>query len=113
MRKKGLSYGITILFVMFFAITLGNNYVLGAESRTLVVDGSTTVFPIASAASDFYMDANPDDTITVTGTGSGTGGSFSVPQSQLVNTIAIKIMTINVFKNFCFIMYFFLFIVDY
>ncbi|MHA1855940.1 MAG: phosphate ABC transporter substrate-binding protein [Promethearchaeota archaeon] len=73
MRKKGLSYGITILFVMFFALTLGNNYVLGAESRTLVVDGSTTVFPIASAASDFYMDANPDDTITVTGTGSGTG----------------------------------------
>ncbi len=73
MRKNVFSYGITILFVMFFALTLSNNYALGAESRTLVVDGSTTVFPIASAASDFYMDANPDDTITVTGTGSGTG----------------------------------------
>lgn len=73
MRKNVFSYGITILFVMFFALTLGNNYALGADSRTLVVDGSTTVFPIASAASDFYMDVNLDDTITVTGTGSGTG----------------------------------------
>ena len=73
MRKKGLSYGITIIFVIFFALTLGNNYASGADSCTLVVDGSTTVFPIASAASDFYMDAHPDDTITVTGTGSGTG----------------------------------------
>jgi len=73
MRKNVFSYGITIIFVMFFALTLGNNYALGAESRTLVVDGSTTVFPIASAASDFYMDVNLDDTITVTGTGSGTG----------------------------------------
>jgi len=72
MRKKGFSYGITILFVMFFALILGNN-AMGAESRTIVVDGSTTVFPIASVASDFYMDVNLDDTITVTATGSGTG----------------------------------------
>ena len=72
MRKKGFSYGITILFVMFFAFILGNN-AMGAESRTIVVDGSTTVFPIASVASDFYMDVNLDDTITVTATGSGTG----------------------------------------
>jgi len=77
MKKNQLSYRITILFVMIFALTLtlGNNFATGAESesRTVVVDGSTTVFPIASAASDFYMDTHPDDTIMVTGTGSGTG----------------------------------------
>ncbi|MHA1745945.1 MAG: phosphate ABC transporter substrate-binding protein [Promethearchaeota archaeon] len=79
MKKNQLSYRVTIVFVTLFALTmtmtLGNNFAAGAEAetRTVVVDGSTTVFPIASAASDFYMDTHPDDTITVTGTGSGTG----------------------------------------
>jgi len=73
MKKTGLTYGITILIVSMIALNIGLNFALGADYRTLIVDGSTTVFPIVSSASDYYMDSNKDDEITVTGSGSGTG----------------------------------------
>ena len=41
--------------------------------QTLVIDGSTTVFPIAQAAADNYMDQYSDVDIQVTGTGSSNG----------------------------------------
>lgn len=40
---------------------------------TLVVKGSTTVFPIAQAAAHIYMEKHPGINITVSGTGSGDG----------------------------------------
>ena len=42
-------------------------------SGTLKVSGSTTVLPIAQAAADAYMKANPNVNIQVTGGGSGVG----------------------------------------
>jgi len=42
-------------------------------SGTIAIAGSTTVQPIASAAADAFMAANPNVTVTVQGGGSGTG----------------------------------------
>jgi len=42
-------------------------------SQNLVIQGSTTVLPIAQAAAEAYMEINKDADITVRGGGSGTG----------------------------------------
>ena len=41
--------------------------------KTLVIDGSTTVFPIVQAEAESYMDQHSDVDIQVTGTGSSNG----------------------------------------
>jgi phosphate transport system substrate-binding protein len=46
---------------------------LFAASKTLVLEGSTTVLPIAQSAAESFMDANADAKITVRGGGSGVG----------------------------------------
>ena len=52
--------------------------VLGALScafaeENIVIDGSTTVGPIAKAFADFYKETNPDVNITISESGSGNG----------------------------------------
>ncbi|MHA2002002.1 MAG: phosphate ABC transporter substrate-binding protein [Promethearchaeota archaeon] len=74
---KKFSYIASATFLIV-AIMLGNNLVGAVSPRSsatnsLVVDGSTTVFPIGSAAAEIFMDLYPDYEISVTGTGSGTG----------------------------------------
>jgi phosphate transport system substrate-binding protein len=44
-----------------------------ADETTIVLDGSTTVGPIAKAFAEFYMEQNPDVNITVSESGSGNG----------------------------------------
>jgi len=46
----------------------------GAASGAVVIDGSSTVEPLSSAAAELFMEENPDANVTV-GT-SGTGGGF-------------------------------------
>lgn len=46
----------------------------GAVSGAVVIDGSSTVEPLSSAAAELFMEENPDANVTV-GT-SGTGGGF-------------------------------------
>lgn len=43
------------------------------EIQTLIIDGSTTVFPIAQAAADAYMNQHSNVDIQVSGTGSSNG----------------------------------------
>jgi phosphate transport system substrate-binding protein len=45
--------------------------VSGAEK--VVMDGSTTVYPVAKAFAGYYMAKHPDVNVTVSGTGSGNG----------------------------------------
>jgi phosphate transport system substrate-binding protein len=49
--------------------------VLGADTarKSIVVDGSTTVGPIAKAFAEYYMKENPSVTISVSESGSGNG----------------------------------------
>jgi phosphate transport system substrate-binding protein len=44
-----------------------------AAQEKIVIDGSTTVGPIAKAFAEYYMAANPDINITVSESGSGNG----------------------------------------
>ncbi|HID93006.1 MAG TPA: phosphate ABC transporter substrate-binding protein, partial [bacterium (Candidatus Stahlbacteria)] len=44
-----------------------------AESKRLVIQGSTTVLPIAQKAAEVFMQKNPQADISVRGGGSGTG----------------------------------------
>ncbi|VGO11662.1 Phosphate-binding protein PstS [Pontiella desulfatans] len=49
----------------------------GAADK-IVIDGSTTVGPIAKAFAEYYMSANPDVNITVSESGSGNGAKGMV-----------------------------------
>jgi len=45
----------------------------GVDKRKVIIEGSTTVLPIAQAAAETFMRQNPDTDITVRGGGSGVG----------------------------------------
>jgi phosphate transport system substrate-binding protein len=51
---------------------------LAAESRRIIIDGSTTVGPIAKAFAEYYMAKYPDVNITVSESGSGNGAKSLV-----------------------------------
>lgn len=58
---------LMISLVLMFSVTLVN-----AEEK-IVIDGSTTVGPIAKAFAEYYMGINKDVNITVSESGSGNG----------------------------------------
>ena len=63
---------LTVLFM--FLILLGqSSFVFAGNGNTIVIDGSTTVGPIAKAFAEYYMNINPDVKITVSESGSGNG----------------------------------------
>jgi phosphate transport system substrate-binding protein len=53
---------------------------LSAESNRIVIDGSTTVGPIAKAFAEYYMSRHPDVNITVSESGSGNGAKSLINQ---------------------------------
>jgi phosphate transport system substrate-binding protein len=59
-----------ILFVGILSGCIGGD---NQDTQTLIIGGSTTVFPITQAAADAYMDANQNVDIQVSGTGSSNG----------------------------------------
>jgi len=60
----------------------------GAESDALVVDGSTTVGPIAKAFAEYYMGKHPGVNITVSESGSGNGAKSLINASCDVATMS-------------------------
>lgn len=62
---------MTWLVVALFAGSLAGAEALAGE--TIVIDGSTTVGPIAKAFAEYYMSLYPDINITVSESGSGNG----------------------------------------
>lgn len=67
MKKIGLSAAVIA------AITL-----TASAEQKIVIDGSTTVGPIAKAFAEYYMAAHPDVNITVSESGSGNGAKSIV-----------------------------------
>ena len=68
-------------------VSLGVCWAAVAQER-IVVDGSTTVGPIAKAFAEHYMQKNPDATLTVSESGSGNGA-----KSLINKTCQIAIMS--------------------
>lgn len=56
--------------VAMWGLSAGSTF---ADENTIVVDGSTTVGPIAKAFAEYYMRQNPGVNITVSESGSGNG----------------------------------------
>jgi phosphate transport system substrate-binding protein len=73
-----------ILFISFLSLSLiGTGIAFG---ETIVIKGSTTVLPVAQAASEAFMAANPGVNISISGGGSGNGIKALVDKStQIAN----------------------------
>ena len=70
-KKNKITLVATMLVILGVAIFSG---CIGSDQgTTLVIDGSTTVFPIAQAEAERYRDQHSDVDIQVTGTGSANG----------------------------------------
>jgi phosphate transport system substrate-binding protein len=77
------------LAIIALALPLGqisNTY--AAEKTTIVIDGSTTVGPIAKAFAEYYMLKNPDVNITVSESGSGNGAKSLINGSCQIATMS-------------------------
>ena len=61
---------------------------MAGESNQIVVDGSTTVGPIAKAFAEYYMGKNPDVNISVSESGSGNGAKSLVNAACDVATMS-------------------------
>ena len=71
---KNAIKGLVVLGLVFgFALTgyAGGPY--GVDKRKVIIEGSTTVLPIAQAAAEAFMRQNQDTEIVVRGGGSGVG----------------------------------------
>lgn len=66
------TFGAVALLVVAAAVLAGCTGASG-DVRTLTVNGSTTVFPIAQKAAEAFMDKNSDADIQVSAGGSGVG----------------------------------------
>ena len=66
-----------IVFLVSAALGMVSPVAMAAEAR-IVVDGSTTVGPIAKAFAEYYMSKHPDVNITVSESGSGNGAKSLV-----------------------------------
>jgi phosphate transport system substrate-binding protein len=63
---------------------------LAADDKEIVVDGSTTVGPIAKAFAEYYMDKHPDVNITVSESGSGNGAKSLINSACQIATLSRK-----------------------
>ncbi len=61
---------ILMIALVFFAAGCGGN---ANSEESIILNGSTTVFPIAQRAAEEFMDAHSDINVSVRGTGSGNG----------------------------------------
>jgi phosphate transport system substrate-binding protein len=82
----------TLLFIGLAAAFLG-----AADANKIVVDGSTTVGPIAKAFAEYYMKLNPGVNITVSESGSGNGAKSLVNQSCQVATMS-RLLKLNEYE---------------
>ncbi len=70
---------LIVMAILTFVSVAGSND-LSAESHKIVIDGSTTVGPIAKAFAEYYMSKHPDVNITVSESGSGNGAKSLINQ---------------------------------
>lgn len=86
--KKTTVKVIRILVLMVFMVGVNLLDAAGASNQKIVVDGSTTVGPIAKAFAEFYMKSNPGVNITVSESGSGNGAKSLINGSCQVATMS-------------------------
>jgi len=60
-----------------------------------VVEGSTTVLPIAQKAAEVYMDQNPGTNISVRGGGSGVGIASLLDKTAILLVLLVRLRIRN------------------
>jgi phosphate transport system substrate-binding protein len=78
MMRNLKSFLTCLIAVAAVASFVGQSGAVAAETTKVVMDGSTTVYPIAKAFAGFYMAKHPNVDVTVSGTGSGNGAASLV-----------------------------------
>ncbi len=81
-----------ILIAGLMALSLTAAQAAG-DPKKIVVDGSTTVGPIAKAFAEYYMKAHPDVNITVSESGSGNGAKGIINGACDVGTLSRAMKT--------------------
>ncbi len=85
-EKKIMKNVLAILSIICF---LGAGWLTGADKgEKIVIDGSTTVGPIAKAFAEYYMKMNPGVNITVSESGSGNGAKALINGSCQIATMS-------------------------
>ncbi len=74
-----LNITLAVLAIVSF-VAAGGPADLSAESNSIIIDGSTTVGPLAKAFAEYYMAKHPDVNITVSESGSGNGAKSLINQ---------------------------------
>jgi phosphate transport system substrate-binding protein len=69
-------------------VGMGAGIVVAADANKIVVDGSTTVGPIAKAFAEYYMGKHPEVNITVSESGSGNGAKSLINAACDVATMS-------------------------
>jgi phosphate transport system substrate-binding protein len=83
---------VTTLVVLIFAFVIVHIPVAGfAAGIAFTIKGSTTVLPIAQAASEIFMEQNPSIKISVQGGGSGVGIASLLDKTTDIATSSRKI----------------------
>jgi len=78
-----------VSIILSVLLMMGANMLLGAgANERIVIDGSTTVGPIAKAFAEYYMSNNPGVNITVSESGSGNGAKALINGSCQVATMS-------------------------
>ena len=81
-----------VLFAGLLALAVVGAQAAG-DAKKIVVDGSTTVGPIAKAFAEYYMKAHPDVNITVSESGSGNGAKGLINGACDVGTLSRAMKT--------------------
>jgi phosphate transport system substrate-binding protein len=80
-ERKRMAAGLAVLGV-------AAGIAMAGDGKKIVVDGSTTVGPIAKAFAEYYMGKHPDVNITVSESGSGNGAKGIVNGTCDVGTMS-------------------------
>jgi phosphate transport system substrate-binding protein len=86
-----------ILSTIFTLVLMAGSLGFAADANKIVVDGSTTVGPIAKAFAEFYMKQNPGVNITVSESGSGNGAKSLVNKSCQVASMS-RLLKLNEYE---------------
>jgi phosphate transport system substrate-binding protein len=73
---------------LLIALLIAGSVSLNAKEEKIVIDGSTTVGPIAKAFAEYYMKLNPGVNITVSESGSGNGAKSLINGSCQIATMS-------------------------
>jgi phosphate transport system substrate-binding protein len=77
-----------IIAGIVMAALIGLGTATAKDINKIVIDGSTTVGPIAKAFAEYYMGKHPDVTITVSESGSGNGAKSLINEACDVATMS-------------------------